>query len=221
MATATSKSSSTSMMTLRYGGAVGSALLATFSIVTLLSELFGLWMDKTSGTLFMSGYVGVVTTAVAAVLFSVIAFLLYRQVTKDVATHLSYIETSAYNFITNAFFAVLAAVFVFISAELISILLSSLLLIGTSTDIGALYLGQFLPSLLAGSIVGFIGFTAYKILRGKNFSLPMTIVLLSLSGALLLAVLITVPIKAHLGNTTPNTSDTLPNSSYDQYFNIP
>lgn len=207
MATSSSAQASTSMITLKYSGAAASALIATLSVLALLGELFGLWTDK-AGTVFGlgGGYLSIVTLAVFAALFSVGALLLYRWVTKDVAKQPDYIKTSAYSFITNAFFAATVLMFVGITAQLISILLSSLLLIGTSTDIGALYVGQFLPALISAAVVGFVGFCAFSILKGKNYSALMSIVLASLAGALLLATLITVPIKAHSVTSSSSTS---------------
>lgn len=219
MAAPSQEKNSTNMITLQYSGATVAALISTFGILLTLSELFGLWTDKAGGVWILSGYVGVVSMAVTAALFSVVSFLLYRRVTKQVAERTDYIATSAYNFITNAFFAVLAGVLIVIVASLVAVLIASLLLIGTSTDIGGLYLGEFLPGLLAGLIVAFVGFCAYKIMKGKNFSLPMTLVLMSLAGALFLAVLITVPIKAHMTPTAWNSGIEYNSSLYDDLYN--
>jgi hypothetical protein len=209
------------MLTLKYGGAVVSALLAVYYSVSVLTELFGLWTGKGIVSVFGTGYTGIVAGAITAALFAVLAFLLYRKVTKEVALAPSYVEKTAYHFITNGFFSVLAVAFVIMVAELVSVLISSLLLIGTSTDIGGLYLNQFLPNLLAVGVVGFTGFAAYSIVKGKNLSLAMTITLMSLAGALLLAVLITVPIKAHGSSASPASSSSNYNYEYDynDYFN--
>lgn len=205
------------MLTLTYSGAAMSTLLATFSALAVVAELFGLWTGKSSTILLLAGYTGIVTGAVAAVLFSVLAFLLYKKVTKDVAAHTDYITTVAYHGITNSFFALLVAAFILIVAQLIAILISSLLLIGTSADIGGMYLNQFLPGVIAAGVVGFVGFMAFKIMKGKNFSTIMTVMLMSLAGALLLAVLITVPIKAH--TSAADSAATNPSMyDYEDYF---
>lgn len=211
MATTSPAPVSTSLLTLKYSSAAVSALVATFGALLVVAELFGLWTDGASSILLLAGYTGIVTTAIVSTLFSVLAFVLYRGVTKDVAVQPDYITKSAYGFITNAFFAILAGVLVILAARLVSVLLSSLLLIGTDTDIAGLYLGQFLPDLLAAAVIGFVGFMALKIMKGKNYSTLMTIVLMSLAGALLLAVLITVPIKAHSGSST----------DYNKYYDYP
>lgn len=217
MATASSAPASTSMVTLKYSGAVISALIAINSLITVLGDLFGLWTDKYGAT-SESNYVGTVTLAVTAVLFSVLAFLLYRRVTKDVAAQPEYVNKPVYHFITNGFFGVTAAYLIVLTAQLVSVLISSLLLIGTNADIGALYLNQFLPTFVAAGMVAFVGFAAYKIMKGKNLSTLMTIVLMSLAGALMIAVLITVPIKAHSGTTSStNPTDTY-NLTPEEYF---
>ncbi len=214
MATESSHASS-STLTLKYGGAAASVLIALYSVGTVLSSLFGFWTDKAGSLMLSGGYIGVVESAISAVLFALVAFLLYKKVTKDIAAQPEYVNTTVYHFITKGLFAVLATAFVVYVAQLLSVLISSLLLIGTSTDIGGLYLNQFLPSLLGAAVVGVMGFSAFKIMKGRNLSGLMTIVLLSLAGALLIATLITVPIKAHSSTVTPSSSD----FDYSNYFN--
>lgn len=216
-----SASSSTSVLTLKYSGAAVSALVATFSTLALLSELFGLWTGTSGSLMLLGGYQSIMMTAVVAALFSVLAFCLYRNVTKEVAKQPGYVNKTAYHFITNAFLAVLAGVFVLIVAGLVSILLSSLVLIGTSTDIGGMYLNDFLPGLVAAGLVGFVGFAAYKIMIGKNLSMLMTVVLMSLAGALMIAALITIPIKAHMSSSSSSSNSTnmYDSSDYNNYLN--
>lgn len=217
--------SSTNVLTLKYSGAAFSALVALFSVITLLPELFGMWTGKSASIMtLLSGYVGIMTTAVVGALFAVLAFCLYRNVTKEVAEKPEYVTTTAYHFVTNAFLGVLAVTFVGIVAGLVSILLSSLLLIGTNTDIGSMYLNQFLPGLVAAGVVGFVGFCAFKIMKGKNLSMLMTIALLSLTGALLLAALITIPINAHTTSRSSSSSSNMYNDynynyDYNDYLN--
>lgn len=218
--TVSSAPSSTSVLTLKYSGAAVSALIATFSTLALLSELFGLWTGEVSSVMLLGGYQGIMMTAVVNSLFSVLAFCLYRSVTKEVAKQPDYVNKTAYHFITNAFLAVLAVVLVLIVAGLVSILLSSLLLIGTNTDIGSMYLNDFLPGLVAAGLVAFVGFAAYKIMKGKNLSMLMTIVLMSLAGALLVAALITIPIKAHMSSSSSSNSSSMYDYyDYSDYFN--
>ncbi len=212
---------STNELTLKYSGAAVSALVATFSIVLLLSELFGLWTGASGSIVLLSGYQGIMTVAVVAVLFAVLAFCLYRNVTKAVAKQLDYVNKTAYHFVTNSFLAVLAGALIVTVAGLLSVLLSSLLLIGTNADIGGMYLNQFLPGLVAAGLIGFVGFAAYKIMKGKNLSMLMTIVLMALAGALMIAALITIPIKTHMStsSSSSNSSNMYDNSDYNNYLN--
>jgi|GEM_PF-4230994 len=206
---------STNVLTLKYSGAAFSVLVATLSTLLLVSELFGLWTGASGSLMLLSGYESIMLMAIVAVSFSVLAFCLYRNVTKEVAKQPEYVNVTAYHFITNALLAVLAVIFIFMVAGLISVVLSSLVLIGTSVDIGSMYLNKFLPGLVMACVVAFIGFSAYKIMKGKNMSLLMTIVLMSVAGALLVAALITIPIKAHTGSGS-SSSSSLP-SMYDDY----
>lgn len=206
---------STNVLTLKYSGAAFSVLAATLSTLLLVSELFGLWTGASGSLMLLSGYESIMLMAVVAVSFSVLAFCLYRNVTKEVAKQPEYVNVTAYHFITNALLAGLAVIFIFTVAGLISVLLSSLVLIGTSADIGSMYLNKFLPGLVMAGVVAFIGFSAYKIMKGKNMSMLMTIVLMSVAGALLVAALITIPIKAHMGSSS-SSSSSLP-SMYDDY----
>lgn len=215
MSTASSHASS-SMVTLKYGSAAASVLLALYNVTLVLSSLFGLWTDKASSVIASGGYIGIVESSILAVLFALVAFLLYKNVTKEIAAQPEYVNSAMYHCITNSLFAALAAAFVLFVAQLLSVLISSLLLIGTNTDIGGLYLNQFLPSLLDAGVVGVAGFAAYKIMKGRNLSGLMTIILVSLAGALLIATLITVPIKAHsTASVTPSNSS----FDYSKYFN--
>lgn len=197
--------SNTSGLTFQYAGAAISVVAAVLFSIATLARLFQMWVGGGLVSFLLPGYTGTVTFAILAVLFAVLAFLLYRKVTKEVAAEPSYIEKPIYNFITNSLVAVLALLSILFVAEMVSVLISSLLLIGTSTDIGALYLGTFLPNLVFLALVSFVAYCAYKIMKGKNVSGIMTLVLLSVAGAIMLAVLITVPIKAH--SSTNNSTD--------------
>ena len=212
--------SSTSVLTLKYAAAAVSVLAAVYMAIETLLRLFGLWTNSTAYLVAGGyGYVNIVTYAVSTALFAVLAFLLYRRVTKDVAVQPEYVDTPVYHVITNGLVGALAFVLVLLVADIISTLISSLLLIGSNADIGGLYLNKFLPNLVAAGIVGVAGFSAFKIMKGQNKSFLMTIVLMSVAGALLLAMLITVPIKAHSSDTTNNRSSEYDSRYFDMFSN--
>lgn len=189
-------------LTLLYASGAAAVLGALYAIAVLANELFSLWTGPVGNISLSIGYMGAVEWSVLAVLFSVLAFLLYKKVTKAVGAEPAYLETTSYHFITNALVGVLAFAFVVFVGRLVSVLISSLVLIGANVDIGSMYLNQFLPELLVAGVVGFAGFSAYKIMKGTNLSFVMTLVVLSVAGAMLIATLITVPIKAHSGSST-------------------
>jgi xanthine/uracil permease len=118
--------------------------------------------------------------------------------------------------VTNTFVGILALTVILLASSLVSILISSLMLIGTSADIGQMYLQRFLPQLFGLGFVGFIGYCSYSIYRGKNMSKLMTLVLMGVAGALLVATLITVPIKAHTGSS--NSSSNSRSSNYSSLY---
>ena len=203
------------MITLLYTGAAFAALIGTYSIVAVIGKLFSMWTSS-GATLqnlmstFVTGssaYVDTIFLAIIGVGMALVAFFLYGRVSREVAKQPEYVKTSAYAFITNTLVGVFFFTVGVMALELVSILISSLVLIGTSTDIGAMYLGMFLPLLLSGAVVAFVGWMALEIMRGRNKSKLMTIVLMSAAGALLVATLITVPIKAHSSSSTRSNYD--------------
>ena len=192
------------LITLLYMGAVVTAIMSVLAIVAVIGKLFVMWTGSTTGVENIMSIIGAGSLYLDTVLFAIIAvgmavasFFLYRQVTHEVAKQPEYVKTTAYAFLTNA----LVAFFIFALAlavlELVSIMISSLVLIGTGTDIGALYLGVFLPLIVCAGIFTFAGYMALHIMRGRNKSSLMTVVLMAIAGAVLIATLITVPIKAH------------------------
>lgn len=212
------------LLTLKYAGAVLSAVVATLASLYVLDNLFLMWTGSDGANLLASFtgsgkasmYVNMVSGAVAAVAFAVLAYLLYRKVTKDVAARPEYVKTGPYAFVTHGFVAIMAIIAVFIAANIVSVLISSLLLIGAHADIGDMYLNKFLPDVASLALVAFVGYMAYKIALGKNKSPTMTMVLLGVAGAILLGTLITVPIKAHGGSGSTLDSNSSTKSS--DYF---
>lgn len=199
------------MTTMHYVGAalatIISVLASAAALKTLFVILFGGSEAALSAILFgSSSYTGLIAAAVTAVVFALVAFFLYRQVSRRVAKRPQYMTTTAYRVVTYGVFMIFALLTVLLVSDLVATLLSSLLLIGSSTDIGALYLTGFLPTLFYTGLVAFVAAMLYMIVKGKNKSLLLTIVLLSVTGAILLAAIITTPIQAHSSSSS---------SSYD------
>lgn len=195
------------LLTLKYLGAGLAAIVSVVSSTMAISLLVSLWANTlaSNGILMLlgvNGYVALVTLGVKAVVAGVIAMLLYRKVTKDIAKRPEYVSRRPYIIITNLVFGFFAVMLVGYVVKLVAILISSLVLIGSGADIGAMYLQHFLPYLVSAGLVFVAAFMTYKIVRGKNMSSVMTIALLSAAGAVLLATLITVPIKANSTSTS-------------------
>ena len=207
------------ILTLLYTGAVLSVITAVFAIVAVAGKLFSLWtgsnieLQNVISFFAATGnpYLETILLAVTAAGASVAAFFLYRAVSRNIAQQHDYATTTAYTFLTNTLVGLLAVVLAVFSFQAVTVLLSSLLLIGTGTDIGGLYLGFFLPLVIVSGITGFVGYLAFEIMRGRNKSALMTLVLMSVAGAALVAALITVPIKAHGGSSSRSSSSS---SSY-------
>lgn len=208
-------------ITLTYLGAVVSALLALTASSSVVASLMAMWSNAgmytaALGSALLLGsdlYTSTISGAVAASVFAFLAFWLYKKTTKDIASQPEYIHRAPYAFVTNTFVGILALTVILLASSLVSILISSLMLIGTGADISQMYLQRFLPQLLGLGFVGFIGYCAYKIYRGKNMSKLMTLVLMGIAGALLVATLITVPIKAHTGSSSSSSNSRSSNYS--------
>jgi hypothetical protein len=210
-------------ITLTYLGAVVSVLLALAASSSVIASLMAMWtntgMYTAAGSALLLGsdlYTSTVSSAVAAAVFAFLAFWLYKKTTKDIASQPEYVHRAPYAFVTNTFVGILALTVILLASSLVSILISSLMLIGTSADIGQMYLQRFLPQLFGLGFVGFIGYCSYSIYRGKNMSKLMTLVLMGVAGALLVATLITVPIKAHTGSS--NSSSNSRSSNYSSLY---
>lgn len=188
-------------LTLKYLGASASVVLSVVAFSNVVQSLFFLWTRAGSGyglgSYIFSGYQGMVTNALLTLVFALIAWLVFINVSKSISARTDYLNTLAYVLITNAMLGALILITLLGLVNLVSVLLSSLALIGSGADIGAMYLGTFLPQLVSSALAGFATFAAYKIAKGKNLSSILGIVLVSVAGAALIAVIITVAVQSH------------------------
>ena len=120
------------------------------------------------------------------------------------------IYRTAYKLITYGGLGALLLPAVGLVAKLASILVNSLLFIGVSGAgeiYKSLYLGEFLPYLLALAVVSTSAFFVHKIVQGKNASKTLTLVLVAASAVVLLAGAITMAVKLHGGTSSRNSVD--------------
>ena len=193
-------------LTFEYALAMVSVTFAAITSIVLMPMLFGMWSakDAVSFGLSLSGgsiTANILAVGILAVLFSVLAFVLFGRVTRTIAADRSgYTGRLAYKLTTygSLFMIVLAALP--LVANLISVLISSLLLIGVS-DAGsvytALYLGNFLPSLVCLAVLAVVIFFIGKIINGYNKSRPLAITLIAITGVVAVALAITLAVQAH------------------------
>ena len=193
-------------LTFEYALAMVSVTFAAITSVVLVPMLFGMWSakDAVSFGLSLSGgsiTANILAVGILAVLFSVLAFVLFGRVTRAIAADRSgYTGRLAYKLTTygSLFMIVLAALP--LVANLISVLISSLLLIGVS-DAGsvytALYLGNFLPSLVCLAVLAIVIFFIGKIINGYNKSRPLAITLIAITSVVAVALAITLAVQAH------------------------
>lgn len=200
------------LLTLKYLGASAAAVMSVLASLGLLSSLMMQWTGG-AGLVWLVGnhYGMMVSLGVSAVVFALLAMWLYRLVSREVAARPAYLSSTPYVVITNIIFGFFAVLLVCMVIRLISVLLSSLLLIGSGADIGGMYLREFLPTLVGAALVFVAVWMTYKIVRGKNMSWALSLVLVSVAGALLLATLITVPLATH---ATDETDDVAPIPGY-------
>ena len=193
-------------LTFEYALAMVSVTFAAITSIVLMPMLFGMWSakDAVSFGLSLSGgsiTANILAVGILAVLFSVLAFVLFGRVTRAIAADRSgYTGRLAYKLTTygSLFMIVLAALP--LVANLISVLISSLLLIGVS-DAGsvytALYLGNFLPSLVCLAVLAVVIFFIGKIINGYNKSRPLAITLIAITSVVAVALAITLAVQAH------------------------
>lgn len=187
-------------LTLEYVLASLSVVGAVLAIGAAISIAFSLWTSSSTaglGIFASSLYMSAIGSVVAAVVFSLSAWYFYRRVTQAIAERPGYTGRTAYKATTYTLFALLLIIAVFIKISLLTTIVSSLVLIGTNTDIGALYLTSFLPQLVFGLVVVAALYFVYRILRGRNTSRVLTLTLVAIASVLFIAHIITVAVHSH------------------------
>ena len=223
------------LLTLEYALAMSSAVISAFLLINVISSVFGLWADTTSvlvktvggffAPLMETPGTGIVAGAVFALLLAVLSFILFSRVSKAVPDREGYTQRTAYKLVTYGGVAALAIPALELVARLVSILINSLLFIGTTGAekiYKSLYLSEFLPYLLAFAVVAVSIYFIYQIVQGRNASKALTLTLVAASSVVLLASAITIAVKVHnASSSVPSTTTTdykyNSNSQYKSY----
>ncbi len=226
-------------LTFEYIVALGSLVTSVLLSVEVLIALTKVWFGggrvlNTSVTGWVSDFLGlgtstpgtnIVATAVGAVLFGVIAFIVFGRVSKAIPARPGYTGRTAYKVATYAAFGALILPAIILSAKLASVLVNSLLFIGVSgagSIYKQLYLGEFLPYAVGLGLIVATAFFVGKIIQGANKSKPAVLIALCVAGAMLIGAAITTAVQVHdSGSVRDGGSTTLPSydsgSSSEQY----
>lgn len=145
---------------------VVASMLTTFLITAVMEQWSGSASLSATKALLGGSVVTVLTLAMLAVLLAVVAFVLFGRVTRSVAEERAgYTGRLAYKLTTYGSLFVLVAVMLPLIANLVSVLVSSLLLIGVD-NAGAvysnLYLANFLPSLVSLAVLAGVAFVSQR-----------------------------------------------------------
>ena len=193
------------LLTLEYSFALMSSIVAVLMAASSVTMLFALWNDAAavvSAPLswmmpITSGYVGIIISSLMALVAGLVATILFKRVSRSVAERKGYTKRLSYKVATYGAFAILATYAAVLGITLVAILLSSLVLIGSESSIGSLYLREFLPTLIAFIIAGMSAYWMYKIVKGINKSGVWALSLLGVGAAILVAAIVTVAVAAH------------------------
>lgn len=201
-------------LTFEYALAMGSLVLSTWLVGSVLSTLFGAWSGQASTVTSYGGSwlfdlfslsmvtagTGVVVTSVAAVVLSVLALILFRRVSRTIPEREGYTGRIAYKAVTYGAFSALVIPALALVAKLVGILISSLLFIGVSGAghvYKSLYLAEFLPYALSLGLIVVVGMLVGKIITGSNKSKLATWIVIGASAAVMVAGAITVAVQSH------------------------
>lgn len=214
-------------LTFEYVLAMVSTVASALLFSQVLVALFGAWVKVNGATTTNSTSVGgwladmlsmnmvtpgtgIVMAGVLAMLFAAVALVAFGRVSRAIPDRDNYTSRTAYKVVTYGAFGALAVPAIVLVAKLVTVLVSSLLFIGAGAAgkvYGALYLGEFVPYLLALGVIGATLWMLKGIISGRNTSKMMALILLGATGAVLIAGAITVAVQVHdTGSTYTNTN---------------
>lgn len=197
--------------------------LAMFSVVTVaavfvnaLPSLFHLWVDAKNASIASAGVKGflpgllsvdmktpateLVLGGVVAVMFAVLAMVLFGRVSRAIPEREGYTGRMSYKVATYGAMAAVVVPMIVLIAKMLTVLVASLLFIGTGGAgeiYKSLYLVDFLPYVIGAGLLGAIIFCIKGIISGRNTSKMLSMVLICAASALLLASSITVAVLTH------------------------
>lgn len=199
------RSRTSEFVTLEYIVSLGSIVASVICLDAALKAAFTLWNNGTVelGMLFSwflpvsGGYVGAIWTGLAAVVFALLGMFFHRRTSASIAARPAYAGRQAYKIVTYAALALLSAILLTAILTLFSIIVTSLLLVGSGSSISGLYLNVFLPTLLTIFITSYTTRAVYRLTTSRGDFSKLYTSLLALGTLLFLILIITVAVRSH------------------------
>lgn len=136
--------------------------------------------------------------AAALLVLAPLLFVLRRRTQAEMLKRPGYEMRLAYKLPIYGALGVLLIMKLIAGITLVAAFLYSLTLIGVKgADIGEIYLGQFLPALLAGAVFGLTSWYVVKLAKGKNLSSQFVLSIAGLSTLMIVTLFTTVIMTTH------------------------
>jgi hypothetical protein len=187
--------------------AVISILASAWFFVDALTSSILMLGDNTpsfdSVTTFFTGYVtgftGVVITALTSLVFAGLAFWLFRRLNAAVESdkHKGAIHVGA---------GVAGIKTVLLAATTVSVGLAPLLTLRDGSNVGPVYLYQFLPLIVGTAVFAFVTWYLLKLADKQQVGKMLATVMLIATGAVFVLGLVTVIVKSHTGSYSSSSS---------------
>ncbi len=175
----------------------GDALTGTLSILAGVNYGFGVLSSLLVDGL--SGYAGVIISAVISVVAAGAAFWLFGRTRAA-------IDSGDYKASLQVGFGVAAVKTVILAASAIAVGLTPLLTLQDGSNVGPVYLAQFLPMLVTAALFGTLSWYLLKLMGKQQVGTLLSTILLIASSVVFLFGLIVVIVKSHSSDYVPRSS---------------
>ncbi len=146
----------------------------------------------------------------ALLVLAALPWFLFKSVKRSLSAEPGFTKRAVYKVTMYTGLSILVMATAISSIGVVSTLISSLAYIGTSLNIGMMYLNYFLPQLLATVITGFSAYCLWQTAKGKDMINLLSIIQAAIAGVVAVALLVALIIAAHRGGVVPQG---LPNAA--------
>ena len=175
----------------------GEALTGTLSALANVNYAFGSLSSIFVDGLY--GFAGIMISAVVSLLAALVAFWLFGR-TKTA------VDSGEYKIPLQVGFGVIAIKTAVLAASTVAVGLTPLLTLQDGSDVGPVYLAQFLPLLITGTLFGLLGWYILKLIGKQQVGRVLSIILLIASSVVFIFGLVVVIVKSHSSDYTPHSS---------------